>query len=653
MRNVIGVVAAVAVISAGCAGPSDNSDDSVVAVSAPAVTGAVSDAGSVVRVVTKGTFVTPDFGQLDSVAGSGSAFIIDESGLAVTNNHVVAGAASVEVFMDGVDDPIAAEVVGRSECSDLAVIDLAGDGYRPLAWATDPASVGLQVSAVGYPQGNPELIVTDGIVSRVDDDGATPWAAIPSLLRHDAGLQPGNSGGPLLNANGAVVGVNVAASDSGRYAIPATTAEAIVDELRTGVDVESLGVNAVAVLDELTNDSGVWVVSVEPGSEAAALGLRAGDTITRMNGVRIGRDATMADYCAILRTTGDKELLIEVTRGDELLAGSTRGGELEPVLVAIDEMVAVAADPPPVVEMAPPPGIPYTAFETVTDVTGTISLDVPTVWADRDVEMVSVIDVNRATIRAGFDLAALDIAAGTTYDQAGVAAIVYNTEADIAEAFDVITKNSPWMYDCTPLERGTFNDAVYSGVSQAFADCAGTPSTVFSVALRRGSDTHWMLMNIFAPTVADLDAALRIAATYEFNPEALASVAVPVAPAAEAAVPVEPAVVVASVEELIALVGQPPMSAGATTQDRYQRSLTVGYPSTATHEEIQAWIDTRTNEVGCTDPFTSQSNADGNRYYAVSCDYQDGRSFSYSLRVFTFGDSASTFEVTASEWEDE
>jgi serine protease Do len=202
------------------------------------------------------------------------------------------------------------------------VIDLAGDGYDGLGWMTEDPTVGLGVQAAGYPQGDRLLTVTGGIVARVDDEGATPWAAIPSLLRHDADLEPGNSGGPIVDDSGAVVGVNVAASGIGRYAIPASVARPIVEQLIAGVDVDSIGLNAVAVLDETTNESGVWVVSVEPGSPAAVSGLQPGDVITRMKGVRVGTDATLADYCAVVRSTGDGELPVEVTRSGNFLAGS-------------------------------------------------------------------------------------------------------------------------------------------------------------------------------------------------------------------------------------------------------------------------------------------------------------------------------------------
>lgn len=602
---------------------------------------------TVVRVVTTGTFESPDFGQLDSVAGSGSAFVIDPSGFAVTNNHVVAGAASVEVFFDGVDEPVAATVVARSECSDLAVIDLAGDGYSTLAWSDDDVSAGLGIRAAGYPQGDPGLTLTGGIVARVENDGSTPWASIASLLRHDAELAPGNSGGPILDDRGDVVGVNVAASDSGRFAIPASVAAPIVETLGAGVDVDSIGLNAVAVLDDKTNESGVWVVSVEAGSPAAAVGIQPGDVITRMKGVRVGRDATLADYCAIVRSAGEGELPIEITRDGNFFAGAVRGvGGLSPVLAVADEAIDIATTPPPVVAEAPPAGTPYTEFVNVTDDTGTISFDVPADWVDRRTAPVFLGGADRPALSASIDVDALDAAAGTTYDQAGVAAVVFSADVDLEDAFDVIIDNAPWMYDCTPLERERFSDSVFDSIMQPFMDCAGTPSTVFSIAMGRIDEPGWVLINVFAPTVADLEAAVRIASTYTFEAPP------PLTPSAQDTneAPAETETETDSADNpdgldvlpealttdaVIEAIGVPPL-AGSPTTMRATDMVILNYPTTATSADVKAWIAERSAVVGCEDPFTTDGDDDGSSYYALFCDIVNGDSLiNYALRVYT------------------
>jgi S1-C subfamily serine protease len=163
--------AAVAVASllliAGCSGDSSGSDDTTTTTdegigtsttvtttteatsttTTAAASGAVSDLegvrAAVVRIVGEGSFVDPEVGDVYNQSGTGSGFIIDPSGLAVTNNHVVTGAAFLRVYVEGEDEPRNAKVLGVSECSDLAVIDIDGDGF--------PYSTGTKVPSLPAP----------------------------------------------------------------------------------------------------------------------------------------------------------------------------------------------------------------------------------------------------------------------------------------------------------------------------------------------------------------------------------------------------------------------------------------------------------------------------------------------------------------------
>lgn len=175
---------------------------------------------AVVQIIASGSFVEPS----ESIAvsetyegkSSGSGFIIDPSGIVVTNNHVVTGNASLQVYVSGKDKPVSAKVLGVSECSDLAVIDLEGEGYPFLEWSADPPKVGRNVRAAGFPLGDPEFTMTNGIISKAEASGDTNWASVDSVVEHDANIQPGNSGGPLVDAEtGQVVAVNYAGGDVG------------------------------------------------------------------------------------------------------------------------------------------------------------------------------------------------------------------------------------------------------------------------------------------------------------------------------------------------------------------------------------------------------------------------------------------------------
>ena len=162
--------------------------------------------------------------------GSSSA----PTGIVVTNNHVVTGAATLEVYVGGeLDRSFNAVVLGVSECNDLAVIDITEDEPLPfLEWYDGDLAAGLEVYAAGFPLGDPEFTLTRGIVAKAQASGETPWASIDSTIEHDANIQPGNSGGPLVTAEGQVAAVNYATGSqtntSQFFAISKELAEPVV-----------------------------------------------------------------------------------------------------------------------------------------------------------------------------------------------------------------------------------------------------------------------------------------------------------------------------------------------------------------------------------------------------------------------------------------
>lgn len=160
----------------------------------------------VVQIESVGTFVDPQVGLLVNAGGYGSGFLIDSSGLAVTNNHVVTGAATLKVFYNG--QQYSARVLGASECADLAVIQIQGSNFKYLDWYSGDIKTGMEVYSAGFPLGEPQFTLTKGIVSKEQADGHTNWASLDYVLSHDAIINPGNSGGPLVSQNGQVVGVN-------------------------------------------------------------------------------------------------------------------------------------------------------------------------------------------------------------------------------------------------------------------------------------------------------------------------------------------------------------------------------------------------------------------------------------------------------------
>jgi S1-C subfamily serine protease len=288
-----------------------------------------------IQIEAQGTFVDPQFGLQLNSAGRGSGFIIDPSGIAVTNNHVVAGAALVKVWVGGETTPRNAKVLGLSECSDLAVIQIENSNEFPaLSWYQDEVKPGLEVYAAGFPLGEPEYNLTKGIISKTNANGDTDWASVKHVLGHDATINPGNSGGPLVSADGQVVGVNYSGLQSANqyFAIGSDIAIPVIDELKTGKDVDSIGVNGTAVLSEDGSLSGIWVASVKSGSPADKAGIKPGDIIYQMEGLVLATDGTMKDYCDVIRShSASDTMAVTVIRYDtgELLEGQLNGRELE------------------------------------------------------------------------------------------------------------------------------------------------------------------------------------------------------------------------------------------------------------------------------------------------------------------------------------
>ncbi len=286
-----------------------------------------------IQIEAQGTFVDPAEGLLVNVAGRGTGFIIDSSGIAVTNNHVVAGAALLKVWVGGESTPRNARVLGLSECSDLAVIDIEGDNYPYLDWYTGTVSTGLEVYSAGFPLGEPEFNLTKGIISKENANGDTGWASVERVYGHDATINPGNSGGPLVDGKGQVVGVNFSYRSSANqyFAIGREIAQSVIAQLREGKDVNSIGVNGVAVATEDGSLSGIWVSSVKSGSPADKSGIKPGDIIYQLEGLVLATDGTMKDYCDVLRSHSPTDTLsMSVIRygTGELLEGQLNGREL-------------------------------------------------------------------------------------------------------------------------------------------------------------------------------------------------------------------------------------------------------------------------------------------------------------------------------------
>jgi serine protease Do len=272
-------------------------------------------------------------GQMQHAQGSG--FIISPDGLLLTNAHVVAGAKSVTVKLADHRE-FKAKVLGADASSDIAVLKIDAHDLHTVALGnSDQLAVGDYVLAIGEPFGLEET-ATAGIVSAkgrsLPGDGYVPF------IQTDAAVNPGNSGGPLFDASGQVVGINAQIySNSGGYqgvsfAIPINVAVQIKDQIvktgkvthaRLGVEVQTLN-QSLARSFNLQSPNGALISEVEPESAAERAGLKAGDVILRFNGTPIV-DAGQLSAQVGLATPGDTVSLDLWREGKSLTLKATIG----------------------------------------------------------------------------------------------------------------------------------------------------------------------------------------------------------------------------------------------------------------------------------------------------------------------------------------
>jgi putative serine protease PepD len=260
-------------------------------------------------------------------SATGSGFVIDEEGHIVTNQHVVGGAESVVVrFSDGTE--VDAEIVGTDPSTDIAVLDVDRPSSRltPLSFAAEGSlQVGNAVIAIGSPFGL-EGTLTTGVISALGREIESPNGfTIENAVQTDAALNHGNSGGPVLDAQGRVVGVAAqirsesGGSDGIGYAVPGDTAQRVARELIQDGSVEHayLGVS-------LPDDGSATIVDAVSNSPAGRAGLQAGDKVTAVDGEPIDTgDELRAAIDA--KKPGDKITLTIERSGDERTVQVTLG----------------------------------------------------------------------------------------------------------------------------------------------------------------------------------------------------------------------------------------------------------------------------------------------------------------------------------------
>jgi S1-C subfamily serine protease len=290
-----------------------------------------------------------------SVQSLGSGFVIDRRGDILTNDHVVAGAKGVRVgFSGGSSYP--ATIVGTDPTTDLAVVrvDAPASALHPLAFDDSAsAAVGDQVYAIGNPFGL-DRTMTAGIVSATGRDIQAPNnLTIPNAIQTDAPINHGNSGGPLLDGNGRVVGVNsqieggtVDANVGVGFAIPSNTARSVSEQLIAhgrvehgwlGVEVQTIDPGVSKAVRGLP-PHGVVVAHVDRNSPAAKAGIHAATHQVTVNGATapLGGDAIVAvDGKPVHTSTQLADAIASGKPGDRIRLTTVRGGSTRHVVVTL------------------------------------------------------------------------------------------------------------------------------------------------------------------------------------------------------------------------------------------------------------------------------------------------------------------------------
>jgi serine protease Do len=268
----------------------------------------------------------------------GSGFIIDEKGIVVTNNHVIQDAEDIIVRVNG-NEEYKAKVIGADPLSDIAVLQLeTGDKFTPVAFGdSDKARIGDWVIAIGNPFGLGGT-VTSGIISA--RNRSIGLSRYEDYIQTDASINSGNSGGPLFDMDGNVIGINTAilgrnGSIGIGFSIPSNSAKIVINQLIEfgetkrgwlGVRIQDV-TQEIADVEKLDEPRGALVASVAENSPSEKGGIKAGDIILEFNGVRINQ---MKELPAIVaKTKVGTRVQVKIWRNKKEITKSILLGRLE------------------------------------------------------------------------------------------------------------------------------------------------------------------------------------------------------------------------------------------------------------------------------------------------------------------------------------
>lgn len=274
--------------------------------------------------------IAPSVVTISSDSGTGTGIIVTADGEVLTNQHVVAGADEVRVRLFGATSPIIADVLAEDESNDLALLKLRNQsGLTPAVFAdADSIAVGDPVVAVGYAlalDGGPS--VTSGIISALNRTlQLDSEVFLNALIQTDAAISSGNSGGPLINLRGEVVGVNTAVANGGfnssanniGFAIGVAEVTRVAEILRTtnAEGARQQGFLGISLGSRTDGGSGAVIGEVTAGSPAAVAGLKVGDIVLEINDQPITGDTSLV---AIIRDSAPGEEIEIIVERDGVM----------------------------------------------------------------------------------------------------------------------------------------------------------------------------------------------------------------------------------------------------------------------------------------------------------------------------------------------
>lgn len=259
--------------------------------------------------------------QLSGAMGTGTGIVLSADGLAITNYHVVEDSSRVQVTVADTGRRYTATVLGRDAENDVAVLQLQdAEGLQTASLAAEAPAPGDAVAAVGNGGGQGYLTSVRGEVLGLDrsiyaaPEGTEDYSRLTGLFQTDADVVPGYSGGPMVDADGQVVAVSVAASSGSTsrevdgFGIPLHVALGVVQQVLSGEETDTVSIGADGALGIMIapGEDGVVVVEVEEGSSADRIGLRAGDVILAVDGYSVGTSASRLSRMVNDRNVGER-----------------------------------------------------------------------------------------------------------------------------------------------------------------------------------------------------------------------------------------------------------------------------------------------------------------------------------------------------------